>query len=198
MRVKKPEDPTKFYIKKEDLHKAVIRYQREYRKAEREKRPVPPQPNILGQYILDITTRLATKSNFSGYTFLDAMQDDAIENICKAVMKYNPKKTDNIFNYFTTIAWHAFQFRITEEKKQNAVKHKHYQHTYRVYELDGMNRMDGASSIQDISNNEYSNRVIQEYEDMLNRKMLMQKKPKKKVVMIAAKRRKKRKKKLTR
>lgn len=99
------------------------------------------------------------------------MVGDAIEHCCKAVLKFNyekmkASKTNNIFNYFTMVAWRAFQFRIIEERKQNAIKHKHYQHTYRINELQG-------EQIADASNNEYSNKVIEEYEEKhLNKNVL--------------------------
>lgn len=142
---------------------------------------------------MDLTNRLSTRYNFSGYTYIDVMIGEANENLVKAVLKYNPKKCNSsIFNYFTTIAWHAFQFRINEESKQHATKHRHYQYTYRLSELDG-------NDILDLSDNEYSNRVIEEYErkyinkqSTSKKKVVVKKSPPKGVEKLMIKKTKKR------
>ena len=152
-RIKKENDPSKFYIKKDDLHNVVMEYQKKYWDAVNNNLPIPQQPNTFGKYILDLCRKLGTRYNFNGYSYVGIMISEAQENCCKAIIKYDPSKTDNIFNYFTTVAWRAFQFRIIDEKKQNAIKHKYYQHTYRINEIEGQ-------IVSDLSNNEYSNRVI--------------------------------------
>jgi len=146
-----------------------MKYQKEYNRCKEDELPVPQQPDVIGSYILELCNRLATKGNFREYTFLDIMVGEAIENLVKAVMKYNPAKTDNIFNYFTTVAWRAFQFRIIEEKEQNYIKHKHYQHTYRVQELE-------SNLVLDLSDNDYSNKVIDDFERKANSKAEIAKK----------------------
>lgn len=157
-RIRKPHDPSKHYIKKEDLLKAVMEYQAKVHQCAAEAKPLPQQPDIIGRYVMMLCQQLGTRYNFSRYSYIDMMIDDGIEHCIKAITKFNPTKTDNIFNYFTTVAWRAFQQRIIEERKQNAIKHRHYQHTFRINELNG------GEMITDASNNEYSNRVIEEYE----------------------------------
>lgn len=145
-------------------------YQKVYWEAVNNNTPIPQQPNIFGKYIIELCRKLGTRYNFNGYSYVDIMISEAQENCIKAITKYDPSKTDNIFNYFTTVAWRAFQFRIIDERKQNAVKHKYYQHTYRINEIEGQ-------IVSDLSNNEYSNRVIDEYEEKhLNKTLTTQKK----------------------
>lgn len=157
-RIRKPNDPSRHYIKKEDLLRVVLEYQDKVRHAEANALPIPAQPDLFGRYILLLCQNLGTRYNFSRYSYIDMMIDDGIEHCIKAIMKFDKTKTDNIVNYFTTVAWRAFQQRIIEERKQNAIKHRHYQHTFRINELNG------GEMITDASNNEYSNRVIEEYE----------------------------------
>ena len=71
-----------------------------------------------------IATKLATKANFSGYTYKDEMICDALENCVVAVHSFNPEKSKNPFAYFTQIIWYAFLRRIEKEKKQTYVKYK--------------------------------------------------------------------------
>lgn len=152
------------YIKKEDLLNSVMTYQAKYKQALADGKPIPLQPNDFGKYILALCYGLSTRYNFNQYTFKDMMVEEAIENSCKAILKFDPTKTDNIFNYFTTIAWRAFQARILKEREEHAIKHKYYQHTYRIAELAG------NQSLIDFSNNEHSNRIIDEYEKAKNNK----------------------------
>src|SRR5437764_781068 len=112
------------YIKKEELLKVVLDYQVLVKQTTLEGKSIPSQPNLFGKFILDLCNRLSTRYNFNGYSYKDMMVDDAILTCCKAITKFDPTKTDNIFNYFTTIAWRAFQLRIIEERKQTAIKHK--------------------------------------------------------------------------
>jgi len=163
-----------------------MQYQKDYFKAVKENLPIPQQPDVIGKYIMDLTNRLSTRYNFKNYTYIDVMISEAIENLCKAVVKYDPTKCNSsIFNYFTTIAWHAFQFRIIEEEKQHYTKHRHYQFTYRLSELEGNVDVDWREDRKngdDLSNNEYSNRVIEEYEKKHINKQTSSSKYKKKSV----------------
>ena len=77
----------------------------------------------IGQCIIDIANRLATKRNFSGYTWKGEMIDDAIMSCTKAVTKFDPsklppEKKPNGLAYFTSVANRAFINRIQYENRQ--------------------------------------------------------------------------------
>lgn len=168
MRKKKPTDPNKFYIQKEDLERVVLEYQATVEGCRKIGKPIPNQPNVFGEYIFDLCNGLSNHPKFIRYTnnWKDMMVDDAIEVCCKAILKYDPTKitkTNNIFNYFTMIAYHAFQGRINIEKKQNYIKHKNYRERHTIDEIEG-------NFTRDASDNEYTDKVISEFEEFLRKK----------------------------
>lgn len=117
--------------------------------------------NYIGECILLICNGLAKKSNFSGYTYIDEMISDGIENCIMALDSFdihNPKK--NPFWYFSKIAYYAFVRRIQSEKKQQFIKHKNVQQFF----LEG--------KIEDIEINELSDKVIDEFERTMKLKKI--------------------------
>ena len=69
--------------------------------------------------ITKIAKGLASKGNFSGYTYKDDFVGDALVKMWAALKnhKFNVDSDHNPFSYFTTIAFHAFINRIKKEKK---------------------------------------------------------------------------------
>jgi len=85
---------------------------------------LPRIPNYVGECIMKIATRLATRPNFVGYSYKDEMVSDGIENCLTYIHNFNPEKSSNPFAYFTQIIYYAFLRRIQKEKKQQYIKHK--------------------------------------------------------------------------
>lgn len=104
------------YINNKDFYDEMVRY--------RAQEPPRKITNYIGECFLLICNRLAQKSNFNGYTYIEEMISDAIENCIMAVNSFDPNKTNNPFAYFTQIAKFAFIRRIQAEKKQTYIKHK--------------------------------------------------------------------------
>src|SRR5258708_4307492 len=69
-------------------------------------------PEYIGKAILLICNGLALRPNFSGYTYIDDMKADGIEDCLHAVKNFDPAKSVNGFGYFSRIAWWAFVQRI--------------------------------------------------------------------------------------
>lgn len=120
----------KHYVNNKDFIAALNEY--------KEKLKTDPEtkiPNYIGICIHAICTKMATRPNFSGYSFREEMVGDAIENCLEAVKKFDEEKsmersrsgTVNAFGYFSWIAWNAFIRRIGKEKKQTYIKHKNMQ-----------------------------------------------------------------------
>lgn len=87
-------------------------------------------PDMIVLAVMQICERLATKSNFRGYTYNDDMVGAALVS-CMAALKqkkYDPNKGENPFAYFTQIAYNEFRRIITEEKKHSYIKHKSLEH----------------------------------------------------------------------
>lgn len=108
----------------------MVEYLGELKKAEAEGLEKPRIPEYIGLAIWKIAENLAKKGNFSGYTFIEEMKSDGIENCMQYLHNFNPEKSHNPFAYFTRIIWFAFLRRITKEKKQQYIKYKlSLQHT---------------------------------------------------------------------
>ena len=123
MAERKPRKPRN-YVNNKDLLDALIKYQKDCTEAEDAGDPRPRVPDYIGTCIYQIATRLATKPNFSGYSYKDDMISDGIENCLLYINNFNPEKSQNPFAYFTQIIYYAFLRRIQKEKKQLEIKGK--------------------------------------------------------------------------
>src|SRR6056300_345989 len=114
----------KNYINNAEFLECIVQYKNKCIEAEESGDKTPPIPNYIGECIYKIATRLATKPNFSGYSYKEEMISDGLENAIQALGNFDPEKSHNPFAYFTQIIWYAFLRRIDKEKKQLYIKHK--------------------------------------------------------------------------
>jgi len=114
----------KNYVNNPDLLQAIIDYQKAIADAEAGGDPKPIVPDYIGKCIMLISTKLATKPNFSGYSYKNDMIGDGIENCLQYMHNFNAEKSKNPFAYFTQIIWFAFLRRIAKEKKQMYIRFK--------------------------------------------------------------------------
>jgi hypothetical protein len=113
------------YINNNELLKALNDYKESLDLAKLEGKPNPKIPEYIGECIMRLVDNLAKRSNFRGYSFVDEMKSDAIENIIKYINNYNPSnEKQNPFGYFSITAWRAFVRRIATEKKELYLKYK--------------------------------------------------------------------------
>jgi DNA-directed RNA polymerase specialized sigma subunit len=112
------------YVNNKDLLDSLITYQKMCKEAEDSGEEKPRVPNYIGECIYQIATRLATKPNFSGYSYKEDMISDGIENCLQYIHNFDPEKSTNPFAYFTQIIWYAFLRRIQKEKKQMYIRFK--------------------------------------------------------------------------
>ena len=112
------------YVNNPDLLQALIKYKESCKDAEECGDSLPQVPEYIGSCILLIAQRLATKPNFSGYSYKEEMISDGIENCLQYIHNFDPEKSSNPFAYFTQIIWYAFLRRIQKEKKQTYIRFK--------------------------------------------------------------------------
>jgi DNA-directed RNA polymerase specialized sigma subunit len=112
------------YVNNKDLLDSLIKYRADCKEAEDSGEPTPKVPDYIGSCIFQIATRLATKPNFSGYSYKEDMISDGIENCLQYIHNFDPEKSQNPFAYFTQIIWYAFLRRIQKEKKQMYIRFK--------------------------------------------------------------------------
>ena len=147
------------YVNNKTLFEKMQEYKAARILAASENRPAPKIPRYIGECLLMICTKLATKPNFGSYTYKDEMIADGIENCIAAVDNFDPDRYNNPFAYFTQIAWNAFIRRIAKEKKQSYIKHKNYQNSF---------LMDFNEEGVSMNSNHFSNDIISSFENKLN------------------------------
>ena len=149
------EHPKNYYINPKRLYTELVKFYEARQRGED-----PAISEYIGQCIILINQKIASRPNFSSYTFLQDMVADGILHCTAAVTKFNPNYP-NAFGYFSTVAWRAFLQRIADEKKQNYTKHKNFQRLH-LFEQISDTEFSG-----DVIDNEYNNLVIQDFEDRL-------------------------------
>jgi len=112
------------YVDNKQLYATILNYKANVKQAKEDNTDKPQIPNYVGECILLIAQRLATKPNFINYSYRDEMISDGIENCISYFDNFDPAKSDNPFAYFTQIIYYAFLRRIQKEKKQVYIKHK--------------------------------------------------------------------------
>lgn len=76
----------------------------------------------LGEMFICLVDNYATKTNFSGYSFLEEMKGRAIFFLLKYSKSFKIEKSDNAFAYCTQIVKNAFIQVIKTEKKHSETK----------------------------------------------------------------------------
>lgn len=153
------------YVNNKDLLEALIQYKKDCKEAEDSGEEIPRVPNYIGECIYMISKRLATKPNFSGYSYKEDMISDGIENCLQYMHNFDPEKSQNPFAYFTQIIWYAFLRRIQKEKKQMYVRFKSSQSmiaTGDTYESNEIQLNLNTSA-------DYINQFIEDYEEKITK-----------------------------
>lgn len=154
------------YVNNKDLLKSLIEYREACKEAEDSGEEIPRVPDYIGECIFMIANRLATKPNFSGYSYKDDMISDGIENCLQYIQNFDPEKSNNPFAYFTQIIWFAFLRRIQKEKKQLYIRYKSSQKM-----MSDVQMIEGSENIEFMQETpEYINDFIKEFEGKLTAK----------------------------
>jgi DNA-directed RNA polymerase specialized sigma subunit len=149
------------YVNNKDLLEALIVYRGMCAEAAETGDKRPRIPDYIGKCIFLMANRLATRPNFSGYSYKEDMISDGIENCVQYIHNFNPEKSQNPFAYFTQIIWYAFLRRIQKEKKQMYIKFKASQAMFT--DLDVLDSSD--HSIVMNQQPEYISEFISEFEE---------------------------------
>lgn len=158
---------TNDYINNEQLNHHLSIYTTSYKKAKVNHTELPKIPEYVGESILLIARKLATKSNFGGYSYREEMIGDGVENCLRYLHNYNPEKTKNAFGYLTLIMWRAFVRRIQREQQESYTRHKMILNNSDVFEsiLDEM-----GSSMLDSVSLEKSSEIVRTFEERMIKK----------------------------
>ena len=123
------------YVDNKRLYGEMIHFINSCKAAQVDDERRPKIPEYIGECIFKIATKLATKPNFSSYTYKDEMISDGIEVCIRYLHNFDPDKSSNPFAYFTQIIYYAFLQRIQKEKKQAYIKAKSFENSAIMNEL---------------------------------------------------------------
>lgn len=156
----------KNYVNNQDFLEALVKYKEECEYARNHSKDLPRVSNYIGECIQQISYRLATKPNFSGYTFKEDMIMDGIENCLTYIENFDAEKSSNPFAYFTQIIYFAFLRRIAKEKKHMYTKFKSSQAMLVLGDTH-----EGSENLQMSLNvdTSYMDSFMQDYEDKIAR-----------------------------
>jgi hypothetical protein len=160
------------YIDNKTFYEAIKKYRSSVREAEAEGKSKPIVPNYIGECILLIANRLATKPNFINYSYKDEMIADGIENCIMYIDNFDPDKSTNPFAYFTQIIYFAFLRRIQKEKKHLYIKHqvfKQYAITDDLFDIQDGDEFDPSAMVS-MFENEKMHDFVKSFEEGLEKK----------------------------
>lgn len=158
------------YVNNKEFLQSLVDYKEAREEAERKGEEAPKIPNYIGECIYQIANRLATKPNFSGYSYRDEMISDGLENAIQAINNFDPSMSSNPFAYFTQIIWYAYLRRIEKEKKQLYIKHKVTENAVLSNTIiDMKNAETGEASYIDLDS-DYMNDFVSSFEKRLGGK----------------------------
>lgn len=104
-----------YYLTKEDLMKELMIY--------KEKDIVTKK---FEKMLIDISTGIARKPNFSNYTWIDDMISEGIITCLKYGKNFDPEKSQNPFGYLSLIVYRSFQAYLNKQKKHKKTKDELY------------------------------------------------------------------------
>lgn len=153
------------YVNNKTLYAVMKQYHADCHQATTEQRQVPRVPEYVGQCLMLIATRYASKPQYSGYTYKEEMIFDGIENSLKYIYNFNPEKYSNPFAYFTQIIKFAFWRRIEQENRQYYVRLKSVNDA-----LTGIGGQSTGSINHSIGTTDLQDEFIRKYEKRLAEK----------------------------
>jgi hypothetical protein len=118
------------YIDNKKFLEAIIARKEATKKAKEAGIETPPLTHYLGECILLIAQKMASRPEFNRYSFVNDMVLDAVENALQYFDNFDPEiigpKSGIVtpFGYFSQITYFAFQRRILKEQKQRYIKCK--------------------------------------------------------------------------
>ena len=147
------------YIDNKRFTQELGEYSDLYRESKENNSNPPKISDYIGECIMKISKKLASKPNFSGYSYKEDMIGDGIENCLKYMHNFDTNKSSNAFAYCTQIIYAAFLRRMQKEKRQEYIK-------YKLFELSGMENLHHNNYEMTDRNMEYENNPELSLEDI--------------------------------
>ena len=101
------------YVDNKQFYQLIKEYQQR-----RKQNPNERIPESIGQIIILMAKRLATRYNFNAYTFKEEMISDGILRAVEVFNNYDCERWNNPFAYFTKVIFQTYVQRIKKEKDE--------------------------------------------------------------------------------
>jgi len=169
------------YVSNKDLYEAVKTYIKLCNDAEKMNEEIPQVPEYIAECIWKIANKIATKPNFTNYTYKEDMILDGVECCLRYIRNFNPDKSTNPFSYFTQTIYYAFLRRIEKEKRHQYLKYKSMENALLSTQSIGTANPYDTSRFALVRENIYDNILdfIEDYEDKQSAKSLKKKQKRK-------------------
>ena len=95
------------YVNNKQFLDALVQYKLDCKKAKENDEKRPQIPKYIGECFLDIATRFGYQGNYANYSFKEDLISDAVENMSRYILNFDPEKSSNPFAYFTQIIHYA-------------------------------------------------------------------------------------------
>lgn len=120
--------------------------------------------NRIGNMIMMLVDRYATRSNWRGYSYNDEMKGEALVHLIKTCLYFDESKSDNPFAYLTTLITNSFTSVLNNEKKNQSIRDDMLQDN--GY-MPSYNRQLEDENNQQVARNEaYAAKIEQELKDL--------------------------------
>jgi hypothetical protein len=113
--------PSNYYVDKAELCEELRIYRAKYLEAKAAGEPRPQASDFIGRAFMDIAEGIGSRPNWSGYTYIEEMKLDAVENCIKYAHLFDPERSSNPFGYFSLVIWRSFIKTMGKEKYQGKV-----------------------------------------------------------------------------
>lgn len=120
-----PECTPELYINNKEFYEEIVNYFNM-----KNNDPDIPIPECIWLKFRKLSLRIASRANFSGYTYKSEFISDAIILCAEKIDRFDPKRSRNPFAFFTTAIINCFIGRIEKEKRETEYK----DHFLRVHE----------------------------------------------------------------
>jgi DNA-directed RNA polymerase specialized sigma subunit len=106
-----PGSTSKYYLTNAQLLPEVIKSKEAGRMSE-----------TLASMLMMLTRRYASRPSFSGYTYKEDMIAEALADLCKNALKFNPERSNNPFAFYTSCINNSFLGFLNQEKKHRRIR----------------------------------------------------------------------------
>lgn len=135
------------YLDNKKFLSALVDYKKLREAADEAGEEWPRASNFIGECFILLCNKIASRWNFSNYSYKDEMISAGIEICIRRIHNFDPEKSANPFGFFSRIVWRTFSDIIQEEHKQSYVKAKISIDEFLL--SDSLNDLDNDASASD-------------------------------------------------